>query len=315
MGLINKLFGLIKNTNFSEKQIIYDTYYSNYPVKPYISDERNIGEWMERTKLFPKQNIIPKTMMTPYSDGLLPGHIYMLYWLKKYKNKRVPAYFEYRYGIDFEKEKEFLFCNKYLDTNDKPTQLGLEAINKHIEVIEAQHPKPKFSETSVTSSPDIKYSGREIPEDLVDRCFPVPNDDKEIISREINEINKLISYALKLAHIKRRFRIDSSRFVYSDFHTYYEGQPFTPSGRLKKIPLILHYDYKNDDQILESDIDRDFFGEIGYLQNGHIAKARLIFWFKKEGYIINLGIVDNALTVKKVEKSINFKWVPIYKLK
>ena len=73
MGLINKLFGFIKTTNSSEKQIIYDTYYSNYPVKPYISDERNVEEWMERTKLFPKQNIIPKIMMTPYSDGLLPN--------------------------------------------------------------------------------------------------------------------------------------------------------------------------------------------------------------------------------------------------
>ena len=98
-------------------------------------------------------------------------------------------------------------------------------------------------------------------------------------------------------------------------HTYYEGNPFTPSGRPKKIPLTLHCDYKNDDQVLEFDIDRDFFGEIGYLQNGHIAKARLIFWFKKEGYIIHLGIVDNILTVKKVEKSGNPTWIPIYKLK
>ncbi len=52
MGLLDKLFGLIKTTNSSKKQIIYDTYYSNYPVKPYISDERNIEEWMEHTKLF-----------------------------------------------------------------------------------------------------------------------------------------------------------------------------------------------------------------------------------------------------------------------
>lgn len=91
--------------------------------------------------------------------------------LRNIKTKRVPAYFEYRYGIDFEKEKEFLFCNKYLDTNSKPTQFGLEAINKHIEVIEAQHPKPKFSETSVASSPNIKYSGRKIPENLVEGFF------------------------------------------------------------------------------------------------------------------------------------------------
>ena len=54
MGLLDKLFGLIKTTNSSKKQIIYDTYYSNYPVRPYISDERNIEEWMEHTKLFPK---------------------------------------------------------------------------------------------------------------------------------------------------------------------------------------------------------------------------------------------------------------------
>lgn len=315
MGLLNKLFGLVKTTNSSKKQIIYDTYYSNYPIKPYISDERNVEEWMERTKLFPKQNIIPKNMMTPYSDGLLPGHIYMIYWLMKYKNKKVPVYFEYRYGIDFKKEKEFLFRNKYLDANNKPTQLGLEAINRHIDVIEAQHPKPKSSETSTASSPDIEYSGRKIPENLFDRCFPIPNEDKEIISHEIDQINKLVSYALKLAHINRNFQIDSSKFVYSESHTYYESQPFTPSGRLKKIPLILHYDCKTDDQVLKFDTDRDFFGEIGYLQNGHIAKARLIFWIKKEGYMIHLGIADNVLTVKKVEKSGNTKWMPIYKLK
>ena len=79
MGLLDKLFGLIKTTNSSKKQIIYDTYYSNYPVKPYISDERNIEEWMEHTKLFPKQNIIPKT----YDDSIFRWiitrtHIYAL---------------------------------------------------------------------------------------------------------------------------------------------------------------------------------------------------------------------------------------------
>ncbi|MFR5456006.1 MAG: hypothetical protein ACLTIB_14565 [Anaerostipes hadrus] len=161
----------------------------------------------------------------------------------------------------------------------------------------------------------MRKNRRKIPENLVEGFFPVPHEDKEIISYEIDQINKLVSYALKLAHIKRRFRIDASRFVYLKSHTYYEGNPFTPSGRPKKIPLTLHYDYKNDDQVLEFDIDRDFFGEIGYLQNGHIAKARLIFWFKKEGYIIHLGIVDNILTVKKVEKSGNPTWIPIYKLK
>lgn len=43
-------------------------------------------------------------MMVRNEDGLLPGHIYMLYWLNKFTNKRIPQYFEYEYGIDFEKE-------------------------------------------------------------------------------------------------------------------------------------------------------------------------------------------------------------------
>ena len=140
-------------------------------------------------------------------------------------------------ALILKKKKSFFFAINILIQNSKPTQFGLEAINKHIEVIEAQHPKPKFSETSVASSPNIKYSGRKIPENLVEGFFPVPHEDKEIISYEIDQINKLVSYALKLARIKRRFRIDASRFVYLKSHTYYEGNPFTPSGRPKKSRL------------------------------------------------------------------------------
>ena len=61
----------------SLKEIIIDKFYKGYPELPYISNERNI-EWIEQAELFPKQCIIPKSIMTRYSDGLLPGHIYML---------------------------------------------------------------------------------------------------------------------------------------------------------------------------------------------------------------------------------------------
>ena len=75
-------------------------------------------------------------MMTRYSDGLLPGHVYMLYWLKKYTNKRIPAYFEYKYGIDFCKEKDFLYENGFLNESGKPTKKGEKAIENHKNVIE-----------------------------------------------------------------------------------------------------------------------------------------------------------------------------------
>ena len=110
-------------------------FYAGYPETPYISNDRK-ENWIERAELFPKHCIIPKTMLTRFPDGLLPGHVYMLYWLKKHTNKKVPSYFEYRYGIDFEKEKDYLYEYKYLDDRNKPTDKGEEAIKNHYDVIE-----------------------------------------------------------------------------------------------------------------------------------------------------------------------------------
>ena len=126
------------------KQIVR-RFYADYPEPPYISNERK-ADWIEKAELFPKLCIIPKSMMTRYKDGLLPGHVYMLHWLKKYTNKTVPAYFEYKYGIDFEKEKAFLQDNDFLDDTCKPTKKGENAINQHRDVIES-HTPPKPDRT------------------------------------------------------------------------------------------------------------------------------------------------------------------------
>lgn len=123
------------------KNYIIKNFYADYPEIPYISDSRN-SDWVEKARLFPQQTIIPKSTMKRYTDGLLPGHIYMLYWLKKYTNKKVPVYFEYKYGIDFEKEKTFLKGNGFLNELNKPTEKGEQAIQKHYAVIE-NHAQPK----------------------------------------------------------------------------------------------------------------------------------------------------------------------------
>lgn len=120
---------------------IIDRFYADYPEKPFISNDREAG-WIGMAESMPQQCIIPKTMMQRFSDSLLPGHIYMLYWLGKYTNKRVPVYFEYKYGIDFAKEKLYLFGNGFLDDMDKPTEKGKKAIERHIEVVK-NHAVPK----------------------------------------------------------------------------------------------------------------------------------------------------------------------------
>lgn len=128
-----------KQTKTAKK--IINKFYADYPETPYISPERK-SSWIEQAEIFHKTSLVQKPMMMRYADGLLPGHVYMLHWLRKYTNKKVPLYFEYKYGIDFEKEKTFLYSNGFLDEMDKPTPKGEMAIKQHGNVIE-NHTPPK----------------------------------------------------------------------------------------------------------------------------------------------------------------------------
>lgn len=291
---------------------IYKMYYQGYPEMPFISQNRELNtNWIEAAEMFPKQSIIPKTIMIRYSDGLLPGHVYMLYWLNKYNNKKVPAYFEYEYGINFEAEKDYLIKSGYLDNSLIPTFKGLEAINKHIAVIEKKHPTPKYSGSPGLASPIMVSVGRSIPANLKQGIFNVPFSDRILIDKEFEQLNVFIAFALKLAHLKENLNIDTHNFSYSNNFTFYEAQPYTPTGRSAKYPLILQYAYATHNDL---NSPQDYFGKLYYTQSGDIGKARLIFWERKRGYMIHLALVeDNQLVVKKVERSTPANWETIYK--
>lgn len=149
---------------------IYRRYYRGYPEMPYISQDRELNtNWIDQADTFPASNIIPKAMMIRYSDGLLPGHVYMLHWILNVHRKRIPAYFEYKYGIDFVKEKYFLFENGLIDENDKLTPVGLDAIERHKEVID-EHAGPKRkpkSELLDASKPENQAAFKEEVEGLL----------------------------------------------------------------------------------------------------------------------------------------------------
>lgn len=118
------------------RQKIYKKYYKNYPNMPFISQDRELNtNWIEQAEMFPKQCIIPKSMMKRFPDGLLPGHIYMLYWIKEVHRKRIPSYFEYKYGINFTDEQLFLQKNGYLTQEMKLTDEGNSAISLHYNII------------------------------------------------------------------------------------------------------------------------------------------------------------------------------------
>lgn len=124
---------------FRKKQKI-PQYYRDYPEIPYISPDRDMEDWNEKVSMFPNM-LVKREMMVRNEDGLLPGHVYMLYWLNKYSNKRIPAYFEYKYGLNFENELDFLQSKGLLDNKKKPTEKGFFIMEKYHNVIEEHNKK------------------------------------------------------------------------------------------------------------------------------------------------------------------------------
>jgi len=304
------------------RNYIHKKYFSDYPEKPFISQDRELyTNWEEQVAMFP-DSIISKEAMTRFSDGLLPGHIYMLYWIHKIHRKRIPSYFEYEYGIQLEKEKTFLIKQGCLNQEGTITEQGYQALKRHTSVITDKTPSADLSfltkgiktvKKQVDAPSPALYSvptNRIIPSSLIPGMMKVPAKDRKIIEAEFTIINKFIDRAIRLSRAKINLFINPNRFSYNENYSFYKCIPLTPSGKQSKYPMVLHYAYKEHSELLPA---QDYFGEIYYLQNGSIGKARLIFWNHKDGYIIHLGIIKGILDVKKVEHAVNSKWVPIYK--
>ena len=105
-------------------------FYKDYPNQPYISSNRDIDRWLTACQKEPKY-IVPYENMVRDDIGLLPGDIYLLYFLFRHRNKKFPYYFEYFFGIDVHKELQFLEANGFIDQNAKPTQNGRKQIDDY----------------------------------------------------------------------------------------------------------------------------------------------------------------------------------------
>lgn len=76
--------------------------YEGYPEQPYISPKRDLAAWEKTPEKFP-YDVVSKVQMTRLPEGILPGHVVMLWRVHfgTFSNDSViPRYFEYRYGVD-----------------------------------------------------------------------------------------------------------------------------------------------------------------------------------------------------------------------
>lgn len=306
----------------SEKYInrIIRRYYINYPEKPFISKDREENtNWEENAAMY---GIVDRKMMMRYGDGLLPGDVYLLFWIGKRKSfKRVPSYFEYRYGISFDKELNFLRENGYLQ-GIEITDKGAEAIVNHYDVIDAHSPnrkeskeaKKKYSETKpITLESNSEFALFEI-QNVVEKygrnLAAVTDAHKEKIENDIQLLNSnFLPEVAMLLNENRSLIIDYSNFVYDNEYTstYFIYNPLTKTGKTSKFPVTLRYRSEEVDGY-------STIGRISYLNDGRIGKANLNFWFKNTGYSLNLALNDDFLMLKSVDKMESGEKHTVYKI-
>lgn len=295
MGIFD-IFKPKKEKTFKEQ--IIDKFYNDYPETPYIADDRE-KEWFKMAAMF-SQSLVDRKNMIRYDDGLLPGHVYMLYWMNKYKgkNRKIPRYFEFDYGIDFEKEREFLIQQGLFDINTGLTEKGENAISRHTEVVESRHSKPKNIGDQEKGLLSFSDCGRTIPS-KPDATYKIPVKDIPLIASEMSGINQAIKKACRLGRIRTDLTIDPKKIEFDCPETRYELHKNTKSGKKSKYPLTFHYSYYNHSEVFETPID--YFGELNYLKTGIIGDARLIFWKKKKGYFIKIRTKKDQTFIKSVE--------------
>lgn len=103
--------------------------YKDYQVMPYISPERDLSDWLNQVDLS-SNKLVPKRNMVMLEEGLLPGHIIVLWRVQfgTYTTTTVISkYFEHMYGVNGKQamaeliEKGMVIEERALDSLDHLT--------------------------------------------------------------------------------------------------------------------------------------------------------------------------------------------------
>lgn len=196
MGLFDFLKFKEKNNNngISTKtnvEYIIEKYYSDYPEPPYINEERDLKRWEEFISFDPSK-ILQRKMMIRNEDGLLPGHVYQIYWIDKFKPTRpIPVYFEYEFGIDFQKEKIFLEEQGYIK-NFSATESGKEIMTKYSDIINEKNNQNKLPRL------DLQKELKKFDEEQAERVrLGLPQEDRNKEIGFIYQNNAIVDYKNK----------------------------------------------------------------------------------------------------------------------
>lgn len=202
---------------------------------------------------------------------------------------------------------------------------GKETVNTIIKkIIECAYVKNKFSLNSLFKSPptDI-YSVSTIKYDVfkMNKCrnFYIPNpEDRDSIIEDIFSLNQYINDALELIVSFPDIYIEPEDIIFNFDNInpdtainfcVFTYNPTTPTGRISKYPLKLDFycakkneqTYKLTGNSLQMVVADGIRGEIEYLMNGELGKARIIINYSGKTYIIYVIDKKGDRTITKIE--------------
>ncbi len=140
---------------------------------------------------------------------------------------------------------------------------------------------------------------------------------RERVKQDLNSINKFIREAQDMRiPVKPFFNIDIDKVIFdlpndewdSHSYTHFIKEGLTKTGKTPKYPYHLffrtiEYTWIESDGIVSSKKFDTIHGNLYYLENQTIGKAWLVMWKQHNAYKMELKLIDNILSLGKIEYS------------
>lgn len=221
--------------------------------------------------------------------------------------------------VDFDKitekfEKEMAKFEKEMEEYDKITADGEEEAEfdksiTEINEIKMKNPVQKtiqFESNSIEGmsqfeklpfnfqSPLYREVGQE-------KFYLFTDDNKYIAKQHILSLNAFLEDAVNLVPQMPAHKITTVSFVPDgeDYinYTFFKCVPYTNAGKVSKYPMEVHF--RTNKFGIDSAKD-NIFGEIYYMANGEMGKAKIVCWKNKKNHVIECAIKDDELTISKI---------------
>lgn len=126
-----------------------------------------------------------------------------------------------------------------------------------------------------------------------------------VVNHDIGAVNDLLAQIKK----KRRYKIELIPMPeYGPHGSYMTVAPLTKTGKVAKYPFSINFGDSSD--MLS---DKSLFGNLFYLEDGTLGKAKYICWYETcKGYEVDFDLVGTTLSVLRIKRLGGVKPVTVY---